>query len=146
MEPNLEMKTPPPHAGKVEGLGDSAKLPRLYAPPYRCDGWKTAEWVAWAFPLFKAGEGTATLCITGVGQTSLPGCTYACHGKLQSVAMVQTHRWKQHPTLHLKAESIHQKRHQTYFIQNSGRLNSEKETYLWRTHGIIGISLKRHLS
>ena len=30
-------------------------------------------------------------------------------------------------------------------IQNSERLNSERETYLWRTHGITGISLKGHL-
>ena len=46
---------------------------------------------------------------------------------------------------HLKVESRHQNRHQTYNIQNCGRLNSEKENYLLRTHGIIGISLiKRH--
>ena len=32
----------------------------------------------------------------------------------------------------------------TYNIQNGGRLNSEKETYVWRTHSIIGISQKRH--
>ena len=49
-----------------------------------------------------------------------------------------------HPTWHLKVESRHQNGHQIYNIQNSGRLNSEKETYLWRTHSIIGISQKRH--
>ena len=31
-----------------------------------------------------------------------------------------------------------------YKIQNGGRLNSEKETYLWRTHSIIGISQRKH--
>ena len=49
-----------------------------------------------------------------------------------------------HPVWHLKVENRPQNRHQTYNIQNSGRLNSEKETFLWRTHGMIGISLKRH--
>ena len=33
----------------------------------------------------------------------------------------------------------------TYNKQNGRRFNSEKETYLWRTHSIIGISQKRHL-
>ena len=50
--------------------------------------------------------------------------------------------WIQHPAWHWKytpEDTKHIK------IQNSGRLNSERETYMWRTHGIIGISLKRHL-
>ena len=54
------------------------------------------------------------------------------------------YRWLWYPAWHLKVESSHQNRHQTYNIQNGGRLNSEKETYLWRTHGIIGTGLKRH--
>ena len=68
---------------------------------------------------------------------------------LQGVAMVQngglSHKgWIWHPAWHLKLESRHQNRHQTYNIQNGGRINSEKETYLWRTHGIIGTGVKRH--
>ena len=31
MEPNLEKNTPANNEGKVEGLGDSAKPPKLYA-------------------------------------------------------------------------------------------------------------------
>ena len=38
----------------------------------------------------------------------------------------------------------HQNGYQTYNIKNGGRLSSEKETYLWRTHSIIGISQKRY--
>ena len=33
----------------------------------------------------------------------------------------------------------------THIKIGGGRLNSERETYLWRTHGIINIGLKRHL-
>ena len=52
--------------------------------------------------------------------------------------------WKWHPVWHLKVESRHQNRHQTYNIQNRWKLNSDKETYLQRTNSIIGTSLRRH--
>ena len=35
-------KNHPHHVGKVEGSDDYAKLPELYAPPYRWNGWGTA--------------------------------------------------------------------------------------------------------
>ena len=38
---------PSPPCRKVEGLGDSLPSPqRLYALPYKWDGWGTADWVA----------------------------------------------------------------------------------------------------
>ena len=37
MDPNLQKRIPPHHAGKVEGLGDSAKPQKLYALPYSLD-------------------------------------------------------------------------------------------------------------
>ena len=55
------------------------------------------------------------------------------------------HRLIQHPAWHLKVESKHQNIHQTYKKHNGGRFNSERESYLFRTNDIIGISLKRHL-
>ena len=58
--------------------------------------------------------------------------------------MVEPHWWIWHPTWHLRVESRHQNGHQHIIYQNSGRFNSEKRTYLWRTHSIIGISQKRH--
>ena len=72
-------------------------------------------------------------------------------GKLQMDAMVQT------PIVEpqqVNTESIMapQSRKHTleqtpdiYKLQNSWKLNSVRETYLWTTHGIIGISMKRQL-
>ena len=51
-------------------------------------------------------------------------------GKLQRIAMVQTQMVEPpevNMTSSMAAESRHQNRHQTYNIQNGGRLNSEKE-------------------
>ena len=46
VEPNVEKKTPPHHAGKAEGLGDSAGPSELYIQPYCRNGWRKEGWVA----------------------------------------------------------------------------------------------------
>ena len=150
MEPNLEKKTPPHHVGKAEGLGDSLPSPQSCmshhidgmageqqmeqhkAPPTQCSGGSSHSVHTWCGPM------TITrwhICLPWVNSKGLQWC---------KPQWLSPQGWIWHPAWHLKVESRHQNRHQTYNIQNGGRLNSEKETYLWRTHGIIGTGLKRH--
>ena len=72
-------------------------------------------------------------------------------GKLQRADMVQTPIVEppigeygiQHGTWQQKTYTITDTKH--IKIWNGGKLNSERETYLWRTHGITGTSKKKHL-
>ena len=111
--------------------------------------WLVNSWLSSRrLSLLKVVEGSATQCIPGVGQwpSHMPAM-----GKLQRVAMVQT-PMVEPPDLNMassmalesRKQNRHQNRHQTYNLQNGGRFNCEKETYLQRIHGIFGISLKRH--
>ena len=70
---------PPHHAGKAEGLGDSLPNPQS-CMTHHIDGMAWNGWLSSRrVPLLKVVEGTATLCISGVGWWPSPGCTYACH-------------------------------------------------------------------
>ena len=149
MEPNLERK-PPHHTGKAEGLGDSLPSPQSCmhhhidgmageqhmvqhkATPTQCSGGSSHSVHTWCRPM------TITrlhMCLTEVNSKRLQWC---------KPQWLSPHGWIWHPAWHLKVESRHQNSHKTYNIQNSQTLNSKKETYLWRTHGIIGTGLKRH--
>ena len=102
------------------------------APPSQCSGRSSHSIHTWC------GLMNITrlhICLLLVNPQGLQWCKPQC---------LSPQGWIWHLVWHLKVESRHQNRHQTYNIQNGGRLNSEKETYLWRTHGIIGIGLNGH--
>ena len=63
-------------------------------------------------------------------------------GMLWRAVVVQTPMFD-HPQWNLKIERIHHNRHK--HRPTSRKLNSEKEAHPWRTHGIVGIGLKKHL-
>ena len=70
-------------------------------------------------------------------------------GKLQKAAMVQT-PMVEPPFMNMTSSMTPESRKHTpedtiTYNEIGGKLNSEGETYLWMTHGIIGIGLKRHL-
>ena len=69
-------------------------------------------------------------------------------GKLQGVAMVQT-AMAEPPRVEMASSMAPESRKQTpeqtpNIYTKWWELNSEKETYLWRTHSIICTGLKRH--
>ena len=129
-------KIPPHHDGKAEGLGD------CQGPQAVC----LTIWVEWLedswlsstrLPLLEAVEGAASQCIPGMGLRPSPGCTSACCGNYSVAAVMQT------PIVAtLEPES---RKWAPVYRQTSGRVNSERETCLQRTHGIVSICLKRHL-
>ena len=57
-------KAPPHHVGKVEGSGNSTKLPKLYAPPYCMTGWDGCL-RSMKHPWLQVVRGTATHCTSG---------------------------------------------------------------------------------
>ena len=103
----------------------TAKHSKLYTPWFCWNVWRTADRVAWCSTLLKAVERGGTQCTSGMGHGLAPGGTYACH----------TGTWRQ-KTFTVTGINI---------SKLMGDLTLEEKTHQRRTHGIIGISLRRHL-
>ena len=85
------------HVGKAEGVGDSAKPPKLYAPPYEWNGWWTAEWVVWSSSYAKQWE-EQPLNVLLVWATDLHHEAHIpTKGKIWRVQVLQT--WMVEPSI-----------------------------------------------
>ena len=135
-------KEDPHYVGKAEGLGDSLPSPQSCmphhidgmageeqteqhkAPPTQCSGESSHSVHTWCGPM------AITRLYIYLPWVNSKGLQWCKPQQSSPKGWIWHLAW--------------QSRYQTYNIQNGGRLNSEKETYLWRAHGIIGTGLKRH--
>ena len=151
-EPKLEKKTPPHYTGEVDGSSDSLLNSQSYMhPPYSWNDWGNSWMSSRSFPLTQSSRGSSHSVHKWCGPMTIT----RLHIWLQWVSFkglqwckpqwLNPHWWIWHSAWHLKAESIHQNKHQTY------KNTKWWEAQLWKRNLSVedpwnyGISLKGHL-